>query len=320
MIDSPISLDDSTIPRPRLTGMIPEGFPGQRLLVLPRPLVQRALRRNPTSRLLVTDAGHFPHAASHGRVRPRGAPEAVVIVCIDGRGWCDLDGRTIEVHAGSALIIPPHVPHGYRTDDDDPWTIWWLHAAGRDVPCLLEPILPERLVEISDLYRATSTMSHLVDCLSRDETEPNLIMAAGLAWSLLAQLAADKLAGSRGQTEPVRAAQDHLREHFADQVRVADLAQLAGLSTSHFAALFRRATGSGVIEYVKRLRMARARELLVTTTVPVRDIAGGVGYDDPFYFSRQFHAVHGCSPTTYRQNFRREGGSPDPVERQPGSR
>lgn len=286
--------------------LIPDGFPGQRLLVLPRPLVQRALRRSPTSRLLVTDAGHFPHAASHGRIRTRGAPEAVVIICIAGRGACSIDGQRIDVGAGSALIIPPYVPHTYRADAADPWTIWWLHAAGRDVPALLEPILPDRTVEIGDLYRATSTMSHLVESLSRDETEPNLIMAAGLAWSLLAQLAADKLAGSHGQAEPVRAAQDHLREHFADPVRVADLARLAGLSPSHFAALFRRATGSGVIEYVKRLRMSRARELLVTGSAPIRDIAGAVGYDDPFYFSRQFRAVHGCSPTTYRLNFHRE--------------
>src|SRR5690606_25707388 len=153
-----------------------------------------------------------------------------------------------------------------------------------------------------------STATHLVDQLAKDETEPNLILAAGLAWSLLAQLAADKLAGAHGPTEPVRAAQDHLREHFADPVRVTDLARLAGLSPSHFAALFRRATGSGVIEYVKRLRMARARELLVTTGVDVRDIAAAVGYDDPFYFSRQFRAVHGCSPSAYRQNFHREGG------------
>src|SRR5690606_19431532 len=152
-------------------------------------------------------------------------------------------------------------------DANDPWTIWWLHAAGRDVPALLEPILPDRLVELRDPYRATSTATHLVDQLAKDETEPNLILAAGLAWSLLAQLAADKLAGAHGPTEPVRAAQDHLREHFADPVRVTDLARLAGLSPSHFAALFRRATGSGVIEYVKRLRMARARELLVTTGV-----------------------------------------------------
>ncbi|MFC7624186.1 helix-turn-helix domain-containing protein [Microlunatus sp. GCM10028923] len=283
--------------------LIAEGFPGQRLLVLPRPLVQRALRRNPTSRLLVTDAGHFPHAASHGRIRSHGAPEAVVIICIEGRGWCTLAGRTFAVPAGTALIIPPHLPHGYRADDDQPWTIWWLHAAGRDVPSLLEPILPDRVVPIGDLYRATATVTHVVDCLSRDETEPNLIMAAGLAWSLLAQLAADKLSGCHGQAEPVRAAQDHLREHFADPVRVGDLARLAGLSPSHFAALFRRATGSGVIEYVKRLRMARARELLATTTAGVREIAGEVGYDDPFYFSRQFRAVHGCSPTTYRTSF-----------------
>lgn len=283
---------------------VPDDIPGQRLQVLPRPLVHSALHRSPTSRLLVTDAGYFPHASWHAQTRPRGTAEAVVIICIGGLGWCSVDGEQFRVGSGSALVIPPHVPHTYRADVDDPWTIWWLHAAGRDVPSLLEPIVPDRVIELSDLYRATSSVGHMVDCMARDETEPNLIRASGLAWSLLAELAADKLAGAVGRTEPIRAAQEHLRERFADEIRVDDLARLAGLSSSHFAALFRRATGAGVTEYVKRLRMARARELLVTTTAPVAVIADTVGYHDPFYFSRQFRTVHGCSPSTYRQTFR----------------
>ena len=55
------------------------------------------------------------------------------------------------------------------------------------------------------------------------------------------------------------------------------------------------------MEYVKRLRIARACELLITTTMSVADIARAVGYPDPFYFSRQFRRVRDCSPTQFRE-------------------
>ncbi len=73
------------------------------------------------------------------------------------------------------------------------------------------------------------------------------------------------------------------------------------LSTSHFSALFRSATGMAVTEYLKRLRSARARELLITTSMPISDLAKRVGYDDAFYFSRQFRSVNGVSPREFRR-------------------
>ena len=75
---------------------------------------------------------------------------------------------------------------------------------------------------------------------------------------------------------------------------------MVGLSASHYAALFRRATGYGVLEYQTRLRMALARELLDTTDRSVASIAREIGYTDPLYFSRHFTKVHGASPTAYR--------------------
>ena len=295
--------------------LTPDGFPGQRLRVLPRPLVSRLLADGVTARLLVTDAGKFPHAVSHGRRRSGGAGEAVVIVCVDGMGWCESHGRVLPVPAGSALVIPPGVPHLYRADSTSPWTIWWLHAAGRDVDVLLQAIHRDQdvaVVQIGDLFRVISTLEHVVDCLERDETLPSLLEAAGAAWSLLAQLAADSVTGGRRRHEPIRDAQLHLRENFAGPVSVPDLARLAGMSTSHFSALFRAATGGGVVEYVKSLRMARARELLSTTTRTVAEVAALVGYGDAFYFSRQFRTINGCSPSQYRTQVQHENVDPAP--------
>ena len=76
---------------------IAEGFPGQRMLVLPRPRVREALQLAGTSHLVVTDCGYFPEAQSHGRSRNAPIQQAVVIVCAKGSGWCETDAGRFEV-------------------------------------------------------------------------------------------------------------------------------------------------------------------------------------------------------------------------------
>ena len=69
------------------------GFPGERISALPKPRVVDALKHLVTSKIMVTDCGYFPHAADHYRMRRNGMPQAIVIVCTDGLGWCEI-GRT----------------------------------------------------------------------------------------------------------------------------------------------------------------------------------------------------------------------------------
>lgn len=280
-----------------------DGFPGQRLHVLPRPLVQQASGRPPTSRLLVTDAGYFPHAAMHGRVRRSGTDQAIVILCADGAGWCDLDGVRHEVTARTVLVIPPGLPHRYFAHDTRPWSIWWLHVTGDDVVDLLSAIgltAAAPTGPLVDPYAAFALVEDICEWLGRDETTASLTAAAGAAWHLLALLAAERERRTLGDDEPLRRIQAHLREQLSAPVSVPALAELAGFSTSHFSARFKAVTGFSVVEYVKRLRMARARQLLITSDHTVAEIGGAVGYPDPFYFSRQFTAVNGVCPRTFR--------------------
>lgn len=289
--------------------LIPDGFPGQRLRVLPKPLARSALHQPITARLLVTDAGYFPHAAAHGRARKQGADETVVIACTRGVGWLTVgDGRDegrYRVAAGEVAILPARVPHVYRADPDDPWSIWWLHATGSDVPELVAAICtPESGVVVAprDIYSAVAAIERVVVALERDETAASLYLASGAAWALFAQLASDRLQGPAATADRIQIVQDYLRDNLASPVSVGELARLASLSTSHFAALFKASTGSGVVEYVRRLRSARARELLITTDASIADIGVSVGYSDPFYFSRQFRLVNGTSPSDFRRD------------------
>ena len=289
--------------------LIRDGFPGQRLRVLPRPRIAEALAAPITRRLLVTDAGHFPHASAHGRSRPRGADEVVVILCTDGAGRVELRGREYDVSPGDIVVIPPAVPHRYRADPLNPWSIWWMHVVGSDsedfVTALTEsmadssPVMPAR-----DPYAARAALEHVLVSLERDDTVASLRSASGAAWGVLAQLSADRARGSSAPGDPILAVQDYLRENLDGTDSVTELAKIAGFSDSHFSARFREASGTSVVEYRKRLRSARARELLITTNASVADIARSVGYSDPFYFSRHFRAINGTTPTEYRSAFR----------------
>lgn len=79
------------------------------------------------------------------------------------------------------------------------------------------------------------------------------------------------------------------------------LAGIAGMSRSAFAARFTAAFDQSPIEFLKALRLRRAAELLRASDLPVKTIAGRVGYTSRSYFSRAFKAWHGVDPVGYRQ-------------------
>lgn len=282
---------------------IAEGFPGQRMLVLTTSRVREALGRPGTSRLVVTDCGYFPEAHSHGQTRTRPIAEAVIIVCTKGSGWCSTPAGTFTVTAGQVIILPPGEPHSYGTDPDDPWTLWWLHVNGRDLPEFLDAAgmtteFPVR--NLSDVFGVVALVAEVLKWMERDSTTGSLLAAAGAAWHLMALLVSDRSAGDEHSTSLDHAAQ-FMRDHPDERIEVADLAAMVRLSPSHFAALFKRQFGYPVLQYQTQLRMTRARELLDTTRQPIPEVAAAVGYADSFYFARQFKRVHGLTPLAYRR-------------------
>jgi AraC-like DNA-binding protein len=94
---------------------------------------------------------------------------------------------------------------------------------------------------------------------------------------------------------------EYMLRHQDQPLQVSKLASVSNISPSHYFAVFKRVTGFAPIDFFIRLRMQRACELLESTTLCVKEVAGSLGYDDPFYFSRVFKSVNGMAPTDYRK-------------------
>jgi AraC family transcriptional regulator len=94
---------------------------------------------------------------------------------------------------------------------------------------------------------------------------------------------------------------DHIEEHLADDLSLAELAALVPMSEFHFARLFKASTGEAPYRYITQRRIERAKVLLSVTALSVAEIAYRVGFTNQSHFTAQFRKLVGATPKRYRE-------------------
>lgn len=210
------------------------------------------------------------------------------------------------------MIVPSGEPHSYGSYPDHPWTVHWFHAMGTHLPHLLEQLGVSAAAPVVRLGRSAELEALFVEvrsALEHDYTEDQLLYGAqalGYLKGVIARLRREQPARRANAEQRVRATLVHLQRQLARAHDLAALAALAELSPSRYSELVLRFTGYPPMEYLTRLRMHRAAQLLDTTDLPVGAVAREVGFQDALHFSRVFRRVNERSPRAYRR--RREQG------------
>ncbi|WP_249863671.1 helix-turn-helix domain-containing protein [Paenibacillus konkukensis] len=97
----------------------------------------------------------------------------------------------------------------------------------------------------------------------------------------------------------LRLTASYMQRHYREDIRIDTLAEMAQLHPSYYSQVFKQEMGKTPIAYLTQLRMNKAKEMLLLTDKPVREVAGSVGYADEFYFSRRFKETSGSAPSLY---------------------
>lgn len=286
-----------------------EGFEGQTLHVIPRPMLREMAHHVLLYQLTATDIGWYPRAAGHYCERPAGAPEHILLLCVAGEGWCEVDGQRFDLGPNQAAILPRDMPHRYAASEAAPWSIHWVHFTGPAADYFAHllpddeytiPVAPEIVPRLEGLFR---------ECYGA--------FAGSFAWQRMATITQTLhyLLGTLFFNNPafspvLRSSRPHNLDRTLDYMSrnldkplsLQDLADHAGLSRSHFSRCFKEQTGFSPIDYLINLKVQHAAMLLTFTDQPVRAVGNAVGYGDPYYFSRVFKKVLGVSPAQFRQN------------------
>src|SRR5688572_4871945 len=89
-----------------------DGFEGERMISLPETAWKDAIKANPVlGQLYITHIGYFPRAAFHYRERRNGCPDNILLYCVKGKGWYEIDDRHFEMGMNDYVIIPANKIH-----------------------------------------------------------------------------------------------------------------------------------------------------------------------------------------------------------------
>ncbi len=95
----------------------------------------------------------------------------------------------------------------------------------------------------------------------------------------------------------------YIEDNYFKSIRMAEVANMVGMSYNYFSRFFREATGMNFSEYVTHIRMEKAREMLDDPTIKVHEVSRKVGYENPKHFTRVFKSYYGISPKEYQDGY-----------------
>ncbi|MDO1449286.1 AraC family transcriptional regulator [Rhodocytophaga aerolata] len=282
-----------------------EGFEGQRSYILPEPLLQEVEKHPLCQGLLITDIGYYPKARFHNRERRKGSRQHVLIYCIQGEGWYQVQDQKYSVKPNQLFILPAHLSHKYGSFNQNPWTIYWLHFTGWHASSFLEYLYnndnysPLTVVPNEERFRLFEDIySHLIMSFNLD----NIIYANNCLYPFLVSFRESvyKHAIREEQGDVVQQSIEFMKGHLDQKFTLQQLAEQVGLSASHYSAIFRQKTQNSPVNFFMFLKIQWSCQLLENTNLRVKEIAHQIGFDDPYHFSRVFSQFIGLSPQQFR--------------------
>lgn len=248
-------------------------------------------------------SGHFIGPAVHDHY--------LIHIVLEGEGVFETLGETHHCGAGDAFVIFPDILVKYEASQLRPWKYMWVGFSGTIVEEALASIgiAPDRaVIRGCPLDEMEQMFNRVRDSLERkDFSAMGSMEASGWLRLILAHLARQnepedaKLVQSRlSSYDQIDQAIRLISLQYGQQLSIEALAHTLGYHRTHLTKLFKEATGLSPKQYLLKVRMKKAEELL-DSDLTVAQIASSVGYNDPLFFTKQFHKWSGLSPTAYRR-------------------
>ena len=222
----------------------------------------------------------------------------------EGEGWFQSTHcQRTRLKAGDMFLLFPGEWHSYHPDPRIGWKSHWIGFKGRNMDDrvragFLTPDKPIYHIGYSDVIESLYRKAYEA---AVEEAAYSQQLMAGLVNHLIGKMYSlernIELGQNLQQVTMIGKARLRIRESIESSVTIQQIAEELGVSYSNFRKLFKEYTGLSPATYQQELRLLRAKELLTTTDLSVKEIAYRLNFESPDYFSSKFKAKMGCKPS-----------------------
>lgn len=248
-----------------------------------------------------------------------------LLVFEKGRFVLNSAQKPMELKAPAVVLVPAWCIHGMLVPHDGRAQIFTFDAGMLELKeaderlefcldLLLTPDLNELIwrrgdPHFADVFNAARALAERCSEVRRPGAVERLIIKSELI-KILAYCSTSPYFNLKDlrQSEAVQAQQERLKnllsyvaDHFAYPIGIEDAAAACGLSKSYFSEYFTRTVGMSFSEYLLRLRLKQASQLLINTSLPIEQLMLKSGFENKSYFHKSFKQIFGCTPLQYRR-------------------
>ena len=241
------------------------------------------------------------------------SPICVLEYVAEGTGTVIVEGVAHTASAGDVYLLPMGSSHRYFSDGEHPWTKLFINAWGPVIPPLLtaygldgQVVFPSCPLE--GLFRDLFALSGGAG--PGGLPQETVMERCALKFHEILMGLSACLKGRAAPPDEAARLKNLIDSRLNQTVTIRELAEEIYRSEDYTIKLFKRHFGRTPHDYAAERKAALAVKLLTETRLPVAQIAAGLGYEDPQYFSHAFRRQTGLSPSACRKNAAAPKGEP----------
>lgn len=247
--------------------------------------------------------GHFLENDTYSMKRPQGKNDWLLTFTLNGEGYFNMQGNVSKCNAGDINLLRPETPQHYGTSPGATWQFCWVHFPDTFMETNLLP--NQQLLHLSidseslrdRIYR---TFIRILED-SRERREYWFELCSTSVQELLFIIAQKSYRNIDPRIEEV---QYLLSKNMHQPIRIDELADAVGLSSSRLSHLFKESTGHSVIDTLNQMRIKQAVLLLKHTDRSATEVCYDVGFQNYNHFTNQFRKWYGVNPSVLKKELR----------------
>ena len=224
----------------------------------------------------------------------------IMAINLGGIGEYDVNGHTIKVQENDVVLFPPRTTRKCVTDEFAPWHFISV-SFELEYDDDSNRIVDDKPLVIHNVSRQIA--DNFKKIVSVWNSRSNLYMPLCCAYvqELLCYITElnEAVSYNPNHYAKIEMVKKYITDNFTRNISVEELAEIAGLSQSHFRKIFREIVGMSATQYAIYMRINKAKDLLVSGSANVSEAAFQSGFKDVFYFSSLFKKITGENPSKY---------------------